>query len=523
MTPKKILSCGLALLLSALSPGWQGTEALAASFRAGGKINPNRGGARASSPASSQLPKPPGRISFHGELKTAAQIQAAPPIQEAPAASHPSRAKEAFAARRTTELQGGIAEPLPAAPGKGADLPSQAERTARELLQTLDAAHVDPGKADSDLRAFYDAQKKSGQSPVPAQGSEPAAHCGLWRSMEKGLSKVLGARNLPSRAEAWRGQSADILRNEPSLPVEAALLKAFARVHLLDPAPSQVLSRLLSGKASLVKEVPRTEIHRVVRIGDALYAATLKGLYSQGPTGWGKIASPWGVKDIARYQGRLTLGTSHGLYAKEGRSWKKVALSPVTRLLEVKDGLHVATPSGLFKLGQEGWDLEGKSITALAEWDGSIYAGTEFNAGPQEGLYLVKPRPRRLLPHEVYSLTAIGKRLFAGTAEGLYSFEGKTRSRDRRAPQALHVAEIGGSLYAGGFDGVYRKGEKDWRLLPWWENKAKGEHAEASPVNHLHENFDGTVYLSTYDGLAAFWPSEGMAKLAQQDLSLIHI
>ncbi len=229
-----------------------------------------------------------------------------------------------------------------------------------------------------------------------------------WEKLERVVLAGLGLQRA-SRAGFWLDGTAAHLRDEPSLPLERALSRAFAAAHSLDQdAQASVEAALSDHPPYLLRRVGRPllrgEARRVFAIDGTLYS-TLTG--SDGQT---------------------------RLFRREGARWAAEPGLPSggVEVLETIDGtLHAAGPAiGLWTRGQQGWTRAlSKPVTALRSFEGRLYVGTDRGLDVRDG---GRWRSEGLAGQRVNSLVEHDGRLFAVTSHGFFESSAPD-PEDRRA------------------------------------------------------------------------------------------
>ncbi len=181
------------------------------------------------------------------------------------------------------------------------------------------------------------------------------------------------------------------------------------------------------------------------------------------------------------FKRQIYIGTqSGGVFssANRGKSWtnlnKGLANPTIRKLVQIDNRLYAGTDAGLYSLNEalKTWELEyGNStmqVNGITEFDESIYIGTNQGA-------FVTPENRRewkqvLTNYTLHNISSDDKTIYAMTYNVLFSSvdKGKSwRNIQKGLPSELYtftVVKNGNSVFAGQWDGVYRKNSES---EPW--------------------------------------------------------
>jgi hypothetical protein len=192
-------------------------------------------------------------------------------------------------------------------------------------------------------------------------------------------------------------------------------------------------------------------------------------------------------------------GTTYGTVyiATATRKDSIEGLDAVNDLWVHEDVLHIATPLGLVKIGEQGRedDLAGEFLTTIAEMNGILFFGTF------DGRIIVENRTKRITSKDghINRLKLLNDRLFACTSEGVYVLEGERWQvfyKPRVDVSLLYITTLlatGSELLIGTFeDGCFSmKGDKLY-LLDLGEG-----------VNEINQIVSGkrSIFFATNSGL----------------------
>jgi len=177
---------------------------------------------------------------------------------------------------------------------------------------------------------------------------------------------------------------------------------------------------------------------------------------------------------LALFKGQIYIGTQlSGVYftSDRGNTWTQIngglADLTVRKLVPVNNTLYAGTNGGLYSFNQElqSWELEYGNgplqVNGITEFDGSIYIGTNqgaFVKSDGQGEW------RSILDqYSIHNLSSDDKTIYAMAYNTLFSSVDKGhswQSLQEGLPRDLYtfaVMKHGNSVFAGQWDGVYRK------------------------------------------------------------------
>jgi hypothetical protein len=245
-------------------------------------------------------------------------------------------------------------------------------------------------------------------------------------ALERWISTSLELPVEPGHTEAWAAATRETLLSEPSLPLEEALARSFAKVHKLPAERAEQVRSALAGRA--VDSLPGREVARLKRNRQGLYSLSDRGLDHFDGKKWtnvdpdiregyglygdddvlyvgdGKriyevkgveaepIQATFGVRHFGsffRHEGTAYLGNGGfmgggaGLFENRGEGWVvspgSEILGSAGRVQEHEGKLYIGARNGVFRKDKEGWTpvLTGQGDAHwLIEHDGKLYART---------------------------------------------------------------------------------------------------------------------------------------------------
>ncbi len=351
------------------------------------------------------------------------------------------------------------------------------------------------------------------KAPAIPRADLPVADAALWERLESFALASIGIARA-SRLAEWKRATAEALRNEPGLALDAALAEAFGVVHSLEPGAVKALRAVFAqepwktgvpfsgvfdaaGDLFFTREyslyrgagpgirVPGVdEAWQVERIDDAYYISGARGLRrwdGRSDHTVALISEP--VRAFASFQGRLYADAGSGLKRQAGDGWEDASLGDArrqfigldgARRLFVHDGrLYAAHAKGLFVLedpGERRWTavVSGVGVNDAAFFEGRLVLATT------RGVRIVEGGQARWAPEsgdgEFYRLRP--------TSQGLVALGLRTVVLSRGA----------------------------WSALPFWDGVK----------DFLHR--DGFGYVTRSDSAKPFFP-EGWSEALLQGLS----
>jgi len=333
----------------------------------------------------------------------------------------------------------------------------------------------------------------------------------LWSKLERWVTETANLKSAKSRANAWREGAAQLLYNQPGLPLGQVLAEAFSKAHSLMPKQGKSILGVLTHRPIRERSLPQDwedwGINQIDRIGNKIYAATGNGLYEQDGDGWRLALENVGEVYHFRAEGdRILAGTAKGLFLWENGAWKHWPITRkelrVYRIVRLQGTLYAATDKGLFRHTEAGWEKEtlwGVGwVDRIAEAGGTLYAGTDnglFWKGADGKWH--KQRMALSTPH-VVDIAEENGIPFILSHNTLYQ-----RVQNKLVPvlqgfgTGFSLGRIHGRLHAGTNNGLYVLAEGgQWKRLPFGiENVG------------IIGAMDETVYLNTETGLFRWIPS----------------
>ena len=210
---------------------------------------------------------------------------------------------------------------------------------------------------------------------------------------------------------------------------------------------------------------------------------------------------------IALFEKNIYLGTQLGgvYYTKDmGKNWKKINDGlhnlAIRRFQNIGNKLFVGTNAGLFSLSKNNniWENEFTSnsmqVNGITEFDGNIYIGTTQGAftSPIEQ----KNWKNVLSKYTLHNISSDDKHIYAMTYNKLLFSKDKGstwHSLQKGLPRDLYTFNViknGNSVFAGQWDGVYRK----TNLYETWQSYSNGLPSNLSITNM--KLFKGTIVIS---------------------------
>lgn len=183
------------------------------------------------------------------------------------------------------------------------------------------------------------------------------------------------------------------------------------------------------------------------------------------------------------FKDQIYIGTqSNGVFSSAdlGKSWEKpdAGLSNFTirRFVQMNDKLYAGTNGGLYSLNEieKKWELEygnrTMQVNGMTEFDGSIYIGT--NQGAFSTTIDRKEWKQVLANRSLHNISSDENTIYAMTYNELLSSTDKGltwENNQKGLPAELYTFNViknGNSVFAGQWDGIYRKdSQKNWKLF----------------------------------------------------------
>ena len=183
------------------------------------------------------------------------------------------------------------------------------------------------------------------------------------------------------------------------------------------------------------------------------------------------------------YKNDIYIGTQYGgvfFSNNKGKSWhsRNTGLGNLTirRFTEIDGKLYVGTNDGLYSYNAllNEWYLEygqnSLQVNGITAFDGTIFIAT--NQGAIKFEIQTKTWRKVIYNQSLHNINAVDRTIYAMTYNELFSSEdmGETWQSDQQGlPRELYtfnVIEYANMLFAGQWDGVYRKtnSDQDWKL-----------------------------------------------------------
>jgi hypothetical protein len=391
------------------------------------------------------------------------------------------------------------------------------------LEQGPDRSIVDRGRAVFSAIA----SKLGGAFPAPAEDADKH-----WDGMAAWLGRAGGGT---IDVQAWRKETAALLRSQPDLRLEQALAESAVKAGRLDPVRSERFSRLLKtdwqGLANQLEEAfgtkipverwkeeataqsaerPEKESFVTILARSASRAAGL-GLFdkskfesllsSGGMYPFLEVDAGGSLHRAAAWNGKIYVASYWGLYSWNGKEWIKDS-SDVFRGFVVEwagalgGRLYASASNKLYVREGPGWKLVFEAPNVPPRYDGSVqYAariGGRLYIGTETSVHVLGgPKPVRIeLPGSVKEIHEADGRILAATGKGVFVLEGNSARRLGTSSDWAHFAKkVGGKVYVGTNLGLFedRDGVRTLELT------------NTGCVRDLVE-LDGKLYASTSIG-----------------------
>jgi hypothetical protein len=363
---------------------------------------------------------------------------------------------------------------------ESAGLPPEPRAVDAWKEETLRLLRAEPGRAleSAAIEAFANRRGLPAESlarlehallsrPAPAALQPPAGP--HWSDPWEALHDILGFDG--SKSAAWRGETIETIRNEPGLPLEEALARAFAKTHPDSTLAEESVRDFFAGRPARIAGATAQQL-RV--FDDQVYAAAHDGLYVGRAGRWKKVLSTIGpVFSVAKMDRRLFAANGDGVWREEkdgGWNWDMRRLLPelkdVKTLAEV-DGVPAAFASRgafvrRFGIWWRAWGWP-KGIKKVFQAQGRTYAFGE------KSLYEKRWYGwRRLGPeYNVYWIVddafEAGGKLYAVAENTLHRIEGRNSVDVWKGRSSDYFVSLGGS--PGRFS--YSIDTDDYELHDW--------------------------------------------------------
>jgi hypothetical protein len=293
-----------------------------------------------------------------------------------------------------------------------------------------------------------------------------------WLDVTLRLAEELDLRLGEYKLEELKVAAAGVMRQEPGLPLDRAILHAFASTHAVPAEDIEKLeSRLWGG--------PRLELSNVgfvnsTKIVDGtLHAATDHGLFELRPEGWKRYDGLEQALDFAKVDGRLYVGTAQGVVEQDGGGFKpSLTLPHQVLMVSELDGRPFADGSGEQYIRRWGkwWKLHRSGLGFVSKF--LTLNGKQYAAGTRGLLerrwWGWKPliRPTYVINGTLKDAVILDGRLVVANDDGVWqqdadgSWSGLMFSRDAHA-----LIVIGGRLYVGSWDGIRVREGNGWKKI----------------------------------------------------------
>lgn len=238
-------------------------------------------------------------------------------------------------------------------------------------------------------------------APAEEAGKRGSSAENVWPALERWAGKNTGLIQ-PGRAEEWKRETAEILRNNPSMPMEEALAEALKKIHRLDQEKNRQISLLFSGEpGSILKLARHNWIDRLGSFQGDLYFLTENRLYVQRNGRWVSFAPPEAtVHYVEKLNGKIYIAANLGLYALEDGKWKKELNGEFYQFAFLDGRLYALSPNALYIQYQGSWQERADIPFKGLFYHISIKDGKIFVAG-EDGLYVGEPEAAELETPEI--------------------------------------------------------------------------------------------------------------------------
>jgi hypothetical protein len=271
----------------------------------------------------------------------------------------------------------------------------------------------------------------------------------------------------PPQIEAWKLAADELLRNEPSLPLERALALSYVRTHPNAAVSAEAVEDLLRHGTKLerfdVHPLPQPALMRSDHLDSVegkLYALGSTGIERWDGARWTRMPGETiGHSMALAPDGELFASLSMSLHRWNGKEWDRTnpAHHGVWRVRRVGDDIWVLEGQRLWvKRPGKPWKKDRRDDFGrdLFDMDGQPVLRRTDNT-----LWTKSPRGqwRETLPYlgEVRNMRTFEGRTYAAGASGLYRLDGQEAIKLLDGP-VWDVARAGDGLVAGTNDGLIR-------------------------------------------------------------------
>lgn len=246
-----------------------------------------------------------------------------------------------------------------------------------------------------------------------------------WTVLSGMLEKELGLAPDLGKREAWRKETAEILRNSPGLDLEKAMADSFRRTYRIKGRELPYLETLFSGKAAMGSEdssnPSRFRLNNFI-LGESLYSVFNNHLYVYEGSRWKLLKEDVGnVYEISKIQGKIYVKTEYGNYTREGDSLVRMDTHDggvVKHMAEFNGKSYLATAKGLYLWEEGQWkglpDSFGGTVDFLFHFQGELYALAA------SGLYVYRNNSWKMLSRGYLGTIVVNHngRIYARISEG---------------------------------------------------------------------------------------------------------
>ena len=325
----------------------------------------------------------------------------------------------------------------------------------------------------------------TGVEPEKAPEPPPASPFKKWAELERLIGDALTAAP-PSRPEELRRETAEALRNEPALSIEAAVARAYGKLHGLDPAQIAAAEKALApGRHIVFKRHHPWNLASFFR--DKLHTLAGKLILGTGMVFGGENWNIWPPdEEISGYRSDGTLLVQGWIRAK------RIFAGDIHNEITFNGREYLATDWGLYRKGKNSW----KSLTPfffLTKFRRVSLVDGELYLAADNGIYVRRWYGwKRLTKTPVFYVGQRDGEIVGVTEKGLSRFTGGKAQAVVPLPESSRVKKVlehNGEIYAVTSEGVLRLDKDRWSNVPMGDTGETNFDDAAS--------FDGRLYFSS--------------------------
>ncbi|MDD5656503.1 MAG: hypothetical protein PHF00_04525, partial [Elusimicrobia bacterium] len=303
-----------------------------------------------------------------------------------------------------------------------------------------------------------------------------------WDGLARWVAKALNSAIEPGTIARWPEAAAELLRQQPDLPLETALARSLSRLKGWPLESEKRVAALLEGRLVL-GSAPSGPIRGIFAAGGFSYALTPRGVFALDGRGWSAVKNS--VKAgrfggfVGACGGRAYIEVKNDLYEIEGKNLRLCLQgrgSSKTRLYLSGGKAFLVFDAGLYEAEGRSWRRLAADVPDNLDGNVEFFDGRPHMIGragypdPKAKLARLEGGAWRPVEPRLANITAImaaGGILYAEDGDNrLFEREGRGEWREPFAGRGgIKPFKHEGRLHAIVEDGLWRRDERGWRRV----------------------------------------------------------